>query len=231
MSLSIRTDHTGMELVNPNEMVLPPNFNGPQIWKECTGAEVGKAPALPKWVFKCMEKGEHMLTFIPETVRITKEGGKELEVRVNSLEALDLLFKNGINGRKIGFSTNSWEAAIREIRASENGHWALISKNEIGRNLSYQQQQQLAAKEEVGANASETIDTVISLFMEYLRTGELPLSGNSWSGNSKPTWIRVNDKIHGLGVILGSTSSGIFVGSCNDIANVNLAIALEKKFF
>jgi hypothetical protein len=229
MSLNVGTSYTDMELVDPNELVLHPNFNGPQRWKEYTGAEVGKAPALPKWVFKCMEKGEHMLTFIPETVRITKEGGKELEVRINSLEAVDLLFKNGINGRKIGFSRDSWEAAIREIRPSEKGHWALISKREIGRCLNYRQQLELA--NEMGADASELIDTVISLFMEYLRTGERHFIMDPPQCGLR-TWTRVKEQTNGLRINLGFAPSGLFVGYCDeDSAYDYLAIVPEKKFF
>jgi F-box associated protein len=212
----------------PNKMIPPPNFNGPQKWTEYTKGEVGKAPLLPRWVFKCMEKGDHMLTFIPERVKIKKEDGTELVVPINSLKNIGELFANTINGRKIGFSPKSWPAGIQAERPLEKGHWVLISKKAIGRGLNYQGQVDKA--NEAGANMSGLIDTVISLFMEYLRTGERHFIGDP-PQNGQSTWVRVDAIKYRL--YLGFVPSGLAVDThCeDDRVEDQMAFAPAVKFF
>jgi F-box associated protein len=214
----------------PNKMIPPPNFNGPQSWKEYTKGEVGKAPLLPRWVFKCMEKGEHMLTFIPETVTLKEEDGTEWVVPINSLKNIGELFANTINKRKIGFSPQSSSKAINNIIIpSEKGHWVLISKKAFGRDLNYQGQ--VVEAEKIGANMSGSIDTVISLFMEYLRTGELHLLGKPSDEKGQSTWVRVDAIKNRL--YLGFVPFGLRVdeGYFSSYADVQVAFAPARKFF
>lgn len=207
-----------------NKMILPPNFNGPERWVEYTKADAGNAPNLPRWVFKLMQNGEHMLTFIPETVKITNKDGTEKEEPINSLERVGSLFSHVINKRKISFSTNSWKEAIQEVRPTEKGHWVLISKKAKGRGLNHQQQVDEVKKE--GAITPNLIDTVISFFMEYLRTGQCQFSDNPRDKNELSTWIRVDT------IWLSFVTSSLHVhGSDSPNASGNLAVVSSCKFF
>ena len=131
------------------------------------------------------KKGNYYLTFIPKTVKITQENGKVddasmdievvKEVPLDSLEVIGKLVANPTKGNKIGYSANSWQEAIQEKRNLEKPHWVLISKEIIGRNKSYEDQQKLAKEENKnipGTKISGLMDTAISIFMEYVRSGE-----------------------------------------------------------
>jgi F-box associated protein len=207
-----------------NQMMLPPNANGPQTWREFTKTDTGKAPLLPRWVFKCMRTNNYMLTFIPKSVKIQNEDGTETDVLINSLEVISKLFVHTINGRKIGFSTNAWQPYIQAKITPEEGHWVLIRKKAMGRGLDYSGQVDKA--QEIGAIMPDSIETVISLFMEYLRTGEkLPLDEKDLS-----IYVRVDDKIRRLW--LGFVASGFYVtGCCDAHAHDLLAFAPARKFF
>jgi hypothetical protein len=216
-----------------NQIILPFNINGPQRWKEFTDGDVGEVPPLPIWVFKLMEKDGHMLTYIPESVKITNKDGTEKIVPMDSLKNIGDLFANTINGRSIGFSEQSWQPAIQEQRLSEKGHWVLISKNARGKLLTYQRQ--VARANEMEANLSDLIDTVISLLFEYLRTGNQYFIGHPPQKNDgQRIWVRVNDITHNRRLAVSFVSSGLDVRmeNCNDEdANNFLAFAPARKFF
>jgi len=188
-------------------------INGPRRWNEYTNGDVGEAPPLPKEFFKLMRKGDYMLTFIPEEVKIKTEDGMDIIVPIDSLKNIGELFAKTINGRQISFSKNSWSAALQEKRPPRKGYWVLISKNALGRSKNYDGQVKEA--KDKGAKVSDLIDTVISLFMEYLRTGEKYFIWDP-PQNGLRTWVRVNDQTQNLRLGLGFVASGLDVGRCTD---------------
>ncbi len=157
------------------ETICPVKAFGTQEWQNFIGVDAGKEPLLPRRAYADMEKGNYYLTFIPEKVKMTQVNGMVKEVPLNSLEAIGKLVANPTKGNKIGYDPDSWQAAISEKRKLEKPHWVLISKEVIGRNKTYEEQQKLAKQENnniPGANISGLIDTAISVFMEYVRSGE-----------------------------------------------------------
>ena len=171
-----------------------------------------------------MQSDKYMLTYIPETVKIKNEDGTESVVPLNSLENVGKLFAHTLNGRNIGFDPDSFPNFMQEVKTLEKGHWILISKKAMGKGLDYLRQ--VGKANEMGAIMPGSIETVTSLFMEYLRTEEKhPLDEIG-----KSIFIRVDDKIRRLW--LGFSSSGIRVDYFDyDFACPDLAFAPARKTF
>ena len=102
--------------------------------------------------------------------------------------------------------------AIQEKRKHEKPHWVLISKEMIGRNKSYEHQQKLAKEENnnvPGTKISGLIDTAISVFMEYVRSGERNFIWDS--AKNEYNMVRVNEQTNGGRLGLGFAPSGLDV--------------------
>ena len=194
------------------KMIRPAQAFGVQEWKEYIGVDVGDEPRLPRRAYGDLEReGSGLLTFIPEKVKVI-ENGKE--VLLDNLEAVGKLVGNPKKGNKTGYYRDAWPEAISEKRKQEKPHWVWIKKEVIGRNKAYFQQQELIAKEEnikiPGAKISGLIDTAISVFMEYVRSGEQifvqdpPVDGER-------TWVRVNEETRKYTLGLGFVPSGLDV--------------------
>ncbi len=218
------------------ETIRPSKAFGSREWKEYIGVDAGEELPLPRRAYGDMEKGDYYLTFIPKSVKIMQENGKVddvvKEVPLDSLEVIGKLAANAIKGNKIGCSANSWPEAIQEKRNLEKPHWVLISKEIIGRNKSYEDQQKLAKEENKnipGTNISGLMDTAISIFMEYVRSGE----GNYIWDPAKNEYdrVRVNELTDGWRVCLGFAPSGLIVSSHFGPAYVRVGLALARKSF
>ncbi len=225
-----------------NEMIRPAKTFGSREWKEYIGVDAGKELPLPRRAYGDMEKGNYYLTLIPKTVKVTQENKKVddasmdievvKEVPLDSLEAIGKLAANAIKGNKIGYDPRSWQEALQEKRNLEKPHWVLISKEIIGRNKSYEDQQKLAKEENKnnpGTNISGLMDTAISVFMEYVRSGE----GNYIWDPSKNEYnlVRVNELTDGWRLGLGFAPSGLYVRRNYDGANDRVGLALARKSF
>ncbi len=224
------------------ETIRPSKAFGSREWKEYIGVDAGEELPLPRRAYGDMGKGNYYLTFIPKSVKITQENGKiddasmdievVKEVPLDSLEVIGKLAANAIKGNKIGCSANSWPEAIQEKRNLEKPHWVLISKEIIGRNKSYEDQQKLAKEENKnipGTNISGLMDTAISIFMEYVRSGE---RNYIWdSAKNECNWVRVNEQTRALRLCLGFAPSGPIVGSGYDNAFDRVGFALARKSF
>ncbi len=224
------------------ETIRPAKAFGSREWKEYIGVDAREELPLPRRAYGDMEKGNYYLTFIPKTVKVTQENGKVddasmdievvKEVPLDSLEVIGKLAANAIKGNKIGYYANSWTEALQEKRNLEKPRWVLISKEIIGRNKTYEDQQKLAKEENKnnpGTNISGLMDTAISIFMEYVRSGE----GNYiWdSAKREYNWVRVNEQTQGVRIGLGFAPSGLYVSSHYAPAIGNVGLALARKSF
>ena len=185
------------------EAIRPAKAFGSCEWKEYIGVDAGEELPLPRRVYGDMERGNYYLTFIPESVKVMQE--KEnvddvsmdievvKEVPLDNLEVIGKLVANSIKGNKIGYVRGSWQRPIQEKRKLEKPHWVLISKKVIGRNRTYVEQQELVARKETRAKISGLMDTAISIFMEYVRSGERNFV---WDPpvNGQITYVRVNEQ-------------------------------------
>ncbi len=226
------------------ETICPAKAFGSRDWKEYIGVDAGEELPLPRRAYGDMERGNHYLTFIPKTVKVTQENGKVddtsmdiegvKEVALDSLEVIGKLVSNPTKGNKIGYYANSWQEALQEKRNLEKSHWVLISKEIIGRNKSYEDQQKLAEEENKnisGTNISGLMDTAISMFMEYVRSGERNFIYDS--AKNEYNWVRVNELTvtDGWRLGLGFAPSGLYVDSYYDYPNESVGFAFARKSF
>ena len=222
------------------ETICPAKAFGSREWKEYIGVDAGEEPLLPRRAYGDMEKGNYYLTFIPEKVKMTQVHGKVdeasmdievvKEVPLDSLEVIGKLVANPTKGNKIGYDPNGWQEPIPEKRNLEKPHWVLISKEVIGKNKTYEDQQKLAREEDKkipGANISGLIDTAISVFMEYVRSGERNFIWDS--AKNEYNWVRVNEQTRGIRICLGFAPSGLIVLSYCDSDDDIVGFALARK--
>ncbi len=248
---NVKTDLPNLALVCKNwtaivdnkqfrESICPAKAFGSREWKEYIGVDAGKEPLLPRRAYGDMQNGNHYLTFIPEKVKMTQVNGKVddtsmdieevKEVPLDSLEVIGKLVANPSKGNKIGFTQNSWPAALQEKRNLEKPHWVLISKEIVGRNKSYEDQQKLAKEENdkvPGTKISGLIDTVISVFMEYVRSGERNFIWNS--AKNEYNIARVNEQTRGVRLGLGFAPPGLHVDDRYSFTAGGLGFAFARK--
>ena len=152
------------------------------------------------------------------------------EVSLDSLEVIGKLGANPTKGNKIGYDPTAWQEPIPEKRNLEKLHWVLISKEVIGKNKTYEDQQKLAKEKNIpGANISGLIDTALSVFMEYVRSGERNFMWDSAKNNYN--WVRVNEQTRGLRICLGFAPSGLGIDSSSDLACDYFGLARARKSF
>ena len=224
------------------ETIRPAKAFGSREWKEYIGVDAGEELPLPRRAYGDMEKGNHYLTFIPKTVKVTQENGKVddtsmdieegKEVPLDRLEVIGKLVSYPTKGNKIGYYVNSWHEALQEKRNLEKPHWVLISKEIIGKNKTYEDQQKLAKEENKnnpGTNISGLMDTAISIFMEYVRSGE---RNYIWDlAKNEYNLVRVNEQIRGLRLCLGFAPSGLDDFNVYVYSYDNVGFVLARKSF
>ncbi len=210
------------------KMIRPPQAFGSKEWNDYIKVDAGIELPLPRRAYGDLENDDGLLTFIPESVKVIKNGEK---VSLDSLEAIGDLAKKPITDLTSSNNYDSWPDIIKEIIKLEKPHWVWIKKEVIGRNLQYSEQQELARKENsmaCGANISGLIDTAVSVIMEYVRTKERNFMWNPLRGEG--TFVRVNDKVHGchpLGLFFAPTA-GLGIGYWN---NSLVGIVIARKYF
>ena len=141
-----------------------------------------------------------------------------------------------------------WHLQLK--RTLEKPHWVLISKEIIGRNKSYEDQQKIAEEENKkvpGTKISGIIDTVISLFMEYVRSGEINFIDDDLEVNeyvrsgvryfiydedkNEHNRVRVNEKFGGWRTNLSFAPYGLYVGCGLDDARDEIGFVPARRFF
>jgi hypothetical protein len=163
----------------PLKSTLPAIAFGKELWAKFLG-DVGEEPPLPEDIDKIMKspcpffngkrvEETHLLTLIPKTVN-----GKPLTL--NSLEEL-------MNHPKKGQATQHryyWDDIKKEYgsQSPTKSCWVLMTRNVIpeSRNKDYDAQTQLLAsysqKAHVPYEVPYLLEAVVSIFMEYLKTGQ-----------------------------------------------------------
>ncbi len=212
------------------KMIRPAQAFGVQEWKEYIGVDAGDESRLPRRAYGDLQKEGGLLTFIPEKVKDIENGN---EVLLDNLEVIGKLVGNPKKGNKTGYTIDSWPEAISENRKQEKPHWVWIKKEVIGRDKSYEQQQELVAKEEnkkaPGAKISGLIDTAISVFMEYVRSGEQIFVFDP-PVNGLRTWVRVNEQTREWRLGLGFAPSGLLVSAHYSVYDFDyVAVAPSRK--
>ncbi len=222
------------------QIIRPAQAFGTQEWKEYIGVDAGKAPPLPRRAYGDLEKEGGLLTFIPEIVKVI-ENGKE--VALDNLKAIGNLVNKPKKGFETGYKINEfyWPEAIEEKRKLEKPHWVWIKKEVLGLCKNYEEQQAIAKEENkkaCGANISGVIDTAISVFMEYVRSGERNFI---WDlDRSQRTFVRVNETsvfsltytiTYQWAICLGFIRSGLLVSNFDHSAFHCVGFVTARKSF
>jgi hypothetical protein len=172
----------------PVKPVFPAMAFGKEKWAIHIG-DVGIEPPLPPDIDKILKspcpffpgkkvEETHLLTLIPKTVN-----GKPLTL--NSLEELMKLPKKGIATRYV-----SYRDGIKKEHgdaAPSFSYWVLFTKDVIpeSRKKSYNKQKKLVAsyshKAHVLYEVPRLLEAAVSIFMEYLLTGQRLYSDSPWT--------------------------------------------------
>lgn len=217
------------------KMIVPAQRIGEEAWKKYIG-DPGKEILLPLCVFKDIESGDGWLTLVPEKVKLTNKDGTITEVEIDP-ENMGTIVENPKEGHKTGYHPKSWRKAIEEKIKPEKMHWVWIRKVPIGRGKNFTEQQRLAREQSTGNNAtngadiSGFLDTIVTVFMEKIRSGESCFS--TGPVNDVYTRIRVKDqtKEEGIRKALGFDAAGLNVTPYYDTANDHVAVVVARKSF
>ena len=157
------------------DRIRPIQAFGSKEWKEYIHVGAGVEPPLPRRVYGDLEKGGHLLTFIPDKVKVTKEKGDVEEVLFDSLHTIGQLIEKLNIFKGEFFTSHSHKEAILQKREPEKPHWVWLDKKAIGKGKSYEQQLEIVKMENKkipGTKVSRFMDTAISILVEYARSGE-----------------------------------------------------------
>ena len=108
----------------------------------------------------------------------------------------------------------------------------LISKEIIGQGRSYEDQQKFAKeinKNVPGMTISGFMDTAISMFMEYVRSGERNFQWD-WA-KLQYNWVRVNELTRGMRLGIGFAPSGLVVFNATNNPDNDVGFAFARKSF
>ncbi len=212
--------------------IRPLQTFGENEWKEYIGADPGIEPHLPRRAYGDLEREGGMLTLIPRTVKVTKENGNVDEAPVDSLAVIAKWVKNSKTGKRTGFHPKTWLGLIDENRQPEKTHWTWINEKVIGMNKTYAQQLELIRNENgkgSGAHMSSLKDTVVSVFMQILKSGSCHFMDG--------VHLIVRDKSDNkLGTSLSLTPEGIMAEGFTITPKRNIiedpsGVVVARKFF
>ncbi len=148
-------------------------------WEEHIGdpVEAPPLPRLPRRIHKDLKEGKCLLSLIPHTIKIITNEDKTPKEVLLTAKAMGELAKTPKKGHATCYDPNAWTAAINEERVIEKSHWFVLDTEAIGKGLPYSEQKDLAEAKKTAAGwqkakVSDFRETIISLFMEKIRTGK-----------------------------------------------------------
>lgn len=211
------------------DRLRPRQTFGAMEWKKYLGVDAGEEPLLPRCAYANLAVGNHLLTFIPDKVKLFQEDGSIEEVMLDNLKAIGKLIKNLKTGNKINYSPYSWSDAMLAKLDLEKPHWVWINKKVIGRREIALQQ--LIWAQKTGGRISGLVDTVVSMFMEYIRTGERSFIYDQL--NDARTYLRVDKCINWSRVGVSYTAEGLLVGNryLDDAMVQEVGVVVARKAF
>lgn len=196
-----------------NEIYRTGRIFGRQEWINYFG-DPGEVPRIPISMMAKYNGDHHFLTLVPKKV-VRSNGTKREEFYIaNSMKKLA---QNPLKGHRIGYATNSW----KQKGPIEETHWVLLSKTVVDCNQDFSQQTKIA--KEKGENISMLIDTIVTLFAEYVRSGE----------PTNPISMRVQDsfelRLGTRGLIVGFGPDGLRLEIDEGNANANIGVVYACK--
>lgn len=174
---------------------------------------------------------DFMLTLRPNSVKMKDQNGNDKEIVLDSGDAVKEMLLYQKAGHRIGFDPASWPEAMAEKRKIEKTpFWVWINRQVIGRSKIYTVQKDDVLKKSLRApkaNVSDLMDTMFSVLMNYVKTGErcfeLDLK------NKKYTIIRVNDTTRECRLGVGFAPAGLCVYAYYDDDIVHIGVVVARK--
>ncbi len=219
-------------IVDDKQLCTPFSACDKKEWEEHIGdpVEDPPLPRLPRRIHKDLKEGKCLLTLIPHTIKIITNEDKTLKEMLLTVKAMGELAKTPKKGHATFYDPYAWPAAIDEERVIEKSHWFVLDTEPIGKGLDYSEQKALAEAKKTAAGwqkamISDFRDTIISLFMEKIRTGK---SYFVWDPDShKSTWIRVDANNNRIAVSFAP--SGLEVNAVFAYSPSYLGVAVAWK--
>lgn len=196
------------------QRVVPRERCGREAWIKSIG-DPGEEPVLPLSIFKDMDSGPGWLTLIPETILISRNG-IVMNLQINPI-TMGVLAQNPKEGHKTGYDMEiAWKEAIMEQWPSEKKHWVWIRDEYLGHGKKFEEQRTIAKDQSKapnatnGANVSGFLDTIVTMFMEKIRTGKDILNLRNQFG-CPYTEIRVKEQRNNIPIAVSYWHAGLRV--------------------
>jgi len=221
---------SSLEYTEPIKTMLIAAFSFNKLkWEEYIG-DVGEEPFFPAnmhqilqsqcsiWPGKKVEQ-THILTLVPKTVN-----GEPL-----TLKLMDSRVKKPKKENETKLRDSSFYSYDKT--AVKKSHWVLMTKDVIpdSRRKSYSDQQQLAKaynKNGIEYEVPKLLDVAVSVFMEYVQTGERLLSDKPWTY----TRCREQGSSGNYQMLVGGFSlSGLYV-TYHYYDTHNIGLCVSRKF-
>lgn len=159
------------------------------------GGDPGIEPKIPLKMILNFDARKQMLTFIPESINGKPLTLSSIDRFVSNIKKVKTSYRDPLNE----FNIN--DQSVEEFKA----HWVILSKKVLSgtKNMDEDEQRQLVKDQ--GFEFPSLIDTVVSVLMHNLKTGEFVYPANL--EHTKWTYTRVQEKdMKGTEIIVGGFS-------------------------
>jgi hypothetical protein len=201
----------------------------PQDWLDNLGVDAGIASRLPRCVHRDLEKGEHLLTWVPENIVFADDRWCR-EMALNA-DLVGDLTKNPKKGFAITFDPSFGRDDITKKGTSKKSRWVWINKDVRWRNKSFHGQEKLEREQGAGASISWLHETLISMLMKCNKSGERSFVWEPEAKDGQRTWIRVKDQLEKNRIVCSFTPRGIRISCDGDEAHEYVGVLLVRHSY
>ncbi len=207
------------------EIIFPQSAFGKKDWNHYfPGVDAGNEPFLPRCAYGDFEEGD-LLTFIPKILKVKNKEGNITE-KPFTLAFMGELVKNSRSIYSTSFNVESLNICINDPRTSGSSHWVLIKAKPVAVNEYFSDQEKFVTDQGKGANVSGLIDTVVSIFTKFIKTGDYCILNNA----ENYTYIRLRDQVKESRAICSFGSAGLLVSyTFDDNDNHMIGVAVARK--
>lgn len=214
------------------EQIFPPIAKGQADWVELLSVHPGDIPRLPRKVHADIERmGDYqpLITFIPMVIRQINKDGSLGERKSLTKQLMGTLVENPKSGHRTNYHENAWLEVIRDEEDTLTSHWAVIDTHVIGRSREYYEQRSLAQRTGRGAKLPNLRSLIVSVFIDFVKTGNAHSMFAPDSTRILPTWIRVEGKTERLRRCVGFSTAGLDVHHCSDSGCDDIAVVASLE--
>ncbi len=186
--------------------------------------DAGNEPFLPRCVYGDFEEGD-LLTFIPKILKMKDEEGN-ITNKPLTLALMGELAKNSRSEYQTSYTSGSWQPVINDPRTSGSSHWVLLKGKAVGKSKCFRDQKKLVKEQGKGASISALIDTVVSISLKFIKTGECCILKDHVDDLF---YLRLRDKFETMRLICGFGPAGLVVRIYFDDDDDSTGVAVARK--